>query len=984
MMFMKLKRAVLSFLFVVFYSAIGLSQKYINYTIDHGLISNSVYYIMQDSKGFIWFCTDSGVSRFDGSNWDNFTLDDGLADNDIFKCYEDSKHRIWFLSANGKFSYYFQNKIHKIEFLNPSKNDEIGMLYDCLEDKKNGRIYFLSSARKLYFFENKNQKIIQKKTKLKNFFLSHYKNEIYSFSNHDIKHQIFAFCISNNKIKPEKFKFKIDSINKSGYYYIKNANPVVLQKNHLIYQTTSGIVQAFNGSIIPYLAFDNFSKKGGKSIFLTRIHNEIFFGGANGVFKLITSSSSKQLQTKLFFGNVIANHIVLDKAGNYWIATNNKGVLFLPRNYSTAKTINIADNQTETFSICKLINNQILIGLPNSSYTVYQSNKSKTTTKKFFLSTKKEISRIKNIFEIGNQTFFLGDNLFLVEDSKSKKELFRKDNFYNTLKSYCLNKQKTKIWLVSSQYIQQFDIRNKTICDSINFSKQCSSIALNSKDELYVGTTQGLYKQFASKKFISLNYLSSLFEAGVSSLVAEKEKLWVATHGYGIVLLEKDKVKKIFNRKSGLVNNTCNRLVSDKNNLFVCTNSGLSIIDKKTFKINNLTKNDGIISNEIRDVLTDEQNDIHVATDKGISILTWTQIQKSVSSPTPYLRVFQVNDSIFLNNQQPFEVLYSPGLLSLQFSSITFNLPHFVYYRYRIKGEKNWQTNSSGNISFYNLSPGNYSIELQAKQYKSTWSKPIFTSFNILPLWYQTTTFKIMAISLMLLSLTAAIYWRIRWIRNRDKVKHLIEIRMNELERRTLAAQMNPHFIFNSLNTLQQLVLDEETETALNYLNDFAVLVRQILSNSRKPAITITEEITFLKNYLLVEKVRYNDAFNFEIEVQTGLDEMIAIPPMLIQPIVENAIKYGVSTATLDFPKIYIKIWQETHFLNFQITDNGAGFEKVKSLQQKNELTKSNALEILTERLALIFVHNKRGSMTLTSFDESDKQGTQVHIQIPI
>jgi ligand-binding sensor domain-containing protein len=115
---------------------------------------------MQDSKGFIWFCTDSGVSRFDGSNWDNFTLDDGLADNDIFKCYEDSKHRIWFLSANGKFSYYFQNKIHKIEFLNPSKNDEIGMLYDCLEDKKNGRIYFLSSARKLYFFENKNQKII--------------------------------------------------------------------------------------------------------------------------------------------------------------------------------------------------------------------------------------------------------------------------------------------------------------------------------------------------------------------------------------------------------------------------------------------------------------------------------------------------------------------------------------------------------------------------------------------------------------------------------------------------------------------------------------------------------------------------------------------------------------------------------------------------------------------------------------------------------
>lgn len=342
---------------------------------------------------------------------------------------------------------------------------------------------------------------------------------------------------------------------------------------------------------------------------------------------------------------------------------------------------------------------------------------------------------------------------------------------------------------------------------------------------------------------------------------------------------------------------------------------------------------------------------MYIATDKGISVLSWPQAQKPVDPPQPYLRIFQLNDSIFSSVEKQFQYTYTPSSLSLQYAAITYFAPKSVTYRYRLKEEDKWQSNSSGNITFYNLSPGRYNIEVQAQQYKSGWSKSLRIQVHVLPLWYQKTAVKLLTILLLLMVCVVLVYWRIRQLRKRDSAQHQVEIRINELERKTLAAQMNPHFIFNSLNTLQQLVLDQETEMALKYLGDFALLMRQILSNSRKPVIAIHEELEFLKNYLIVEKVRYYGAFNFEFLVESGLDEMITLPPMLIQPIVENAIKYGVSTATDVFPLIVISVQQKESFLVFEITDNGAGIDFVSKVQQERKPTSSNALEIIKERL---------------------------------
>lgn len=959
--------------------------QYLNYTVDNGLSNNTVYYMMQDSKGFIWCCTESGVSRYDGKNWDNFTLDEGLADNENFKCYEDSQHRIWFLSSNGKFCYYHRGRIYKVAVHGSTKGEEIGMLYDCIEDKKNKDIYFITSTRRLLYFKKNGKSIREKKSTEKFYILSRYNNEIFAFSNSIINNDLNGICLSNSRLKGEKFKFSIRNKKNLSNYFINNACPVLINNNHLLFLTTAGVYQAFKGEISEKFIFQN-DLKVRSSVMLTKIGEKLYISGANGVFQLTGGHYSKQWKSKLFFGNILANHIIQDKAGNYWIATYNKGIFFLPKNYSNAKSIQINSDEgtNETYCVVKNETNELLIGMLNGIIAKYSISSNKLSFEKKSFATWDNINRIKHILNFKNNKLYIGDNLFLVEDSKFKRQIFRCDNYYNTLKSYCFNQEKTKIWLASSQFLQEYDLEKNSFSDSIYFPKRASSVALNDQNQLYVGTIHGLFKRSFNKSFTSMNHVSKLLETGVLALLSDNKQIWVATHGCGILLLENDRVKKVLNKKTGLVSNICNQLVTRNNYLYVCTSNGLSIVNKKSFEVTNLSVSDGLISNDVRDVYVDNNQQIYLATDKGISYLNWQDVQKKIDPPLPYLRDFQVNDSIYLTNKSHFEFSYTPGFLSLQFASISFYLPQIITYSYRLKGENEWQSNASGNITFYNLSPGKYEIEVRAKQYKSAWSKPLTTTITVHPLWYQKSSVRLLAVGITVLIFLFFTFWRIRVLRRRDREKHRVEVRINELERRTLAAQMNPHFIFNSLNTLQQLVMDQETENALNYLTDFSKLVRQILNNSRKPVITLQEEIDFLNNYLIVEKIRYNGAFNFQFDVDKDYDELLNLPPMLIQPIIENAIKYGVSTATINFPLIYISMQQTEEYLVFKVSDNGAGMEAVSQLQQKEKLTQSNALEIINERLNLIEINGKKGRLEIESVSNSYQAGTKVSIYIPI
>lgn len=200
------------------------------------------------------------------------------------------------------------------------------------------------------------------------------------------------------------------------------------------------------------------------------------------------------------------------------------------------------------------------------------------------------------------------------------------------------------------------------------------------------------------------------------------------------------------------------------------------------------------------------------------------------------------------------------------------------------------------------------------------------------------------------------------------------------LEQRLLRSQMQPHFIFNTLSVLQSFIRNNERETAIKYLNQFARLVRISLDNARESFVPLTEEITALEHYLSLQAMRFEGLFDYHIEVYEDYEEdAIYIPPMLLQPFVENAVLHGMKQLSYK-GMIHVNITKELHVLRCEIDDNGIGFQKMPQPQEKQSLSTT----ITQERLTMLSRQTRQpSSLTIIDKRNEQQQGTRVILNIP-
>lgn len=206
------------------------------------------------------------------------------------------------------------------------------------------------------------------------------------------------------------------------------------------------------------------------------------------------------------------------------------------------------------------------------------------------------------------------------------------------------------------------------------------------------------------------------------------------------------------------------------------------------------------------------------------------------------------------------------------------------------------------------------------------------------------------------------------------------QARVAETELKALRAQMNPHFIFNSLNAIRYYMGENDTAAADDYLVMFANLIRSILENSEKKYISIAEEIRILKLYIEAEMLRMPGSFNYEINVSEDIDQKTTlIPPMLIQPLVENSIWHGFAKNKKDKGFLQLKVGQKNGYLYIMIDDNGTGRKNHKVPVNGNSIglrLTENCLKILNH------YHRENGNASLKIFDK--KKGTRVEISLPL
>ncbi|HRI58124.1 MAG TPA: histidine kinase [Saprospiraceae bacterium] len=375
------------------------------------------------------------------------------------------------------------------------------------------------------------------------------------------------------------------------------------------------------------------------------------------------------------------------------------------------------------------------------------------------------------------------------------------------------------------------------------------------------------------------------------------------------------------------------------------------------------------------------------------------ELQRNRELPVSYITDIQV-----LNKPRHYQSLYGgepvylrhwENFFSVGFSAKAFTLGGETRFRYRLTGFDDWTEASNRRFANYtNVPGGEYVFQLQAANNEGVWNETILeVPVSIATAWWATWWFR----SAALLAIGGIVYgayrYRVSQIRRKARLKTEYEKKLAQVEMSALLAQMNPHFLFNSLNSIDSYIVKNESKKASEYLNNFARLIRLILQHSRSDSISLADELEALDLYLQMESLRFDRCFNYKIEVDESLrTSSIVIPPMLIQPYLENAIWHGLR----HHPKgscegeILLKITREGDYLHCIVEDNGIGREKsatLKAGKSGNNHKKSMGMRITGDRIDLI---NKLRDMDarVEIIDLKDEygqaNGTRVELTIPV
>lgn len=365
--------------------------------------------------------------------------------------------------------------------------------------------------------------------------------------------------------------------------------------------------------------------------------------------------------------------------------------------------------------------------------------------------------------------------------------------------------------------------------------------------------------------------------------------------------------------------------------------------------------------------------------------------------PVPYISELQV-----LNQPAAMPVLFSDTTLrlphnrnffSIAFSAQAYTLPNEVRFRYRLQGFDDWKEITGRNIANYtNVPPGDYVFQLQAANNEGSWNPRILQlAVHIATPWWQTWWCYTGSVLLIAGIIYALYRFRIKQVRKKEQLKTQYEKKLANVEMSALLAQMNPHFLFNCLNSIDSYIIKNESRKASEYLNSFARLMRLILQNSRSNYISLKDEIETLELYLQMEGLRFRDQFQYEIKIITQTDTgAIVIPPMLIQPYVENAIWHGLMNKQDGTPrKVELLMEERGSNLYCVIQDNGIGRAKAQVVKSHRLSGKkrSMGMQITRDRIEIINkLYDVNTCVTVTDLVDAtgNAQGTRVELMIPL
>lgn len=423
-------------------------------------------------------------------------------------------------------------------------------------------------------------------------------------------------------------------------------------------------------------------------------------------------------------------------------------------------------------------------------------------------------------------------------------------------------------------------------------------------------------------------------------------------------------------------------IAEDSNqNVYFATSEGLHIYKKKADEVVRLTQIDGLPTNYLIHSFQELNNEkIALGVENGLVIVDMQKALQTQLTGRLELTQIKVNGKPKNIASHHLELQKDERDLILHFSDLSFLDAEKVLFRYKFSDENNWhELENNPELSLNHIQPGSYEIIIEVRDnLGNIQSKKLEISILAHPPFTKSNLFYGILISLLF----AVIFLINRYLWQRKEKEQRYLRRIKEAEMQTLRSQMNPHFLFNTLNSINSFIIQNKSEDASAYLTTFSKLMRNILDNSKHEMISIKKEMQTLKLYLELESARLEHSFDYKFEIDPDIDtEYVQIPPLIIQPFTENAIWHGLrNKKEKGLLEVTIKEGSD-ETLQIIVQDNGIGREESRKLKKEQTQHKSYGIEITTERLKTLDPNNSVIIKDLYNTDHSSA-GTQVIITL--
>lgn len=479
-------------------------------------------------------------------------------------------------------------------------------------------------------------------------------------------------------------------------------------------------------------------------------------------------------------------------------------------------------------------------------------------------------------------------------------------------------------------------------------------------------------------------------------LFQDEEGLWIGTYGMGLIHKPMDKPGyRRWSRQHGLPSDYVFGIQEDnRGQLWLSTTEGLARFNKETGSVLTFGQDDGLMDNEFgtNSSFKASNGEMYFGGNNGFVSFYPDQVEVRQSRYNPPLVItslqlsgdpLPVDSAVWMKHQISFPG-YLQQHLEIGFAALDYSRPANLSYQFRLLGwDDEWtQPSPRANAQFTNLKPGTYQFEVRSTNGDGKWTSKIRRLTVIIsPLWHQRWWIQVAVPFSGLALVLGSVFMRFR--RSRARERETLYHRMANIQQQALSAQMDHHFTFNALNSIQRFISDNDKASSLYYISKFGKLIRRFLDQARKNEHPIEDEITTLELYLSLESLRAKHSFTYRFEVDPELDPFNTdIPTSLLQPLVENAIWHGLVPRSDGDGLLLISFNLRKRNLVLTVEDNGVGKKHQKSSRKKHE---SKGMLIIRERLQTL--ETLTGQSLPLEFEASNPgakfPGTKVSIYLP-